>query len=116
MALEFLWDLEEKFWTGDKEFHASHLAGEAYMVLPSPVGILDRNRTLESLDGVDRWRDVGMSERHLVELADDAAALVYSVTAKKENDARPYHALCSSAYVRKGEEWLLALHQQTPLN
>lgn len=115
MALEFLWDLEEKFWSGDATFHATHVAGEAYMVLPAPVGILDRDTTLESLTGSDRWHKIGMAERHLVELSDDAAALVYSVTAKREEEGRPYHALCSSAYVRNGGQWHLAVHQQTPM-
>ena len=115
MALEFLWDLEEKFWTGDAKFHDARLAGDAYMVLPEASGALGRDITLEALTGADRWHKIGMAERHLVELSEDAAALVYSVTAKREEEGRPYHALCSSAYVRNDGKWHLAVHQQTPM-
>lgn len=115
MALEFLWDLEEKFWTGDAGFHRSQLAGEALMVLPSADDIRGRECTLDALSRSERWTKVGMSERHVVELSDDAAILVYSAAAAKNEAEREYRALCSSAYVRHGETWLLAEHRQTPM-
>src|SRR5690606_27462424 len=37
-----LWRMEQQFWLGDAAFHAQHLAPGALMVLPPPVGVLDR--------------------------------------------------------------------------
>jgi hypothetical protein len=45
---------------------------------------------------------------------DDAAALVYLGTARRE-DGEPFVGAMASVYQRVGGEWRLALYQQTPV-
>jgi hypothetical protein len=47
-------------------------------------------------------------------LGEDAAALIYKVTAQRAG-SESYTALVSSTYVRHGQTWQMALHQQTPV-
>lgn len=47
--------------------------------------------------------------------ADDIAILTYRARADRGEDER-YRALVSSGYVRRGGEWKMAFHQQTPLD
>lgn len=42
------------------------------------------------------------------------AFLTYRASAVRGEDVR-YRALVSSAYVKRGDAWKLAFHQQTPL-
>jgi hypothetical protein len=43
------------------------------------------------------------------------AVLSYEASAKRGASGEAYHALVSSGYVKRGGEWKLAFHQQTPL-
>jgi hypothetical protein len=47
-------------------------------------------------------------------MGDDAAALVYVGTARRE-DGDPFVGAMTSVYQRVGGEWRLALYQQTPV-
>ena len=50
-----------------------------------------------------------------MELTKDVALLIYRAVARWAHESAPYTALASSVYVRRGESWKLALHQQSPL-
>jgi hypothetical protein len=42
------------------------------------------------------------------------AIISYEATTRR-HDGSPYHALVSTGYVRRGADWKMAFHQQTPL-
>ena len=50
-----------------------------------------------------------------MELSKDVALLTYRAVARWAHESAPYTALASSVYVKRGETWKLALHQQSPL-
>lgn len=108
-----LWRLEEQFWLGGADFYERTLAPAALMVLPTPVGVLDRPATIESIRGGARWQDVVFQDRHLLQPGADVAVLVYAAVARRAGSAS-YAVQCSSTYVRAAGQWQLALHHQAP--
>lgn len=108
-----LWRLEEWFWLGGADFYERTLALGALMVLPAPVGVLDRRATIDSIRAGARWKEVAFHDRHLLQPGADVAVLVYVAVARRA-DSPPYAAQCSSTYVRAAGQWQLVVHQQTP--
>lgn len=104
------WQDEEALWTmGAAEFRR-RLHPAALMVF-GPTGILELTAATEMLARAPRWSEARLSERHLSQ-SDDVVVLAYRVTARRE--AQDYNALCSSVWVRMGDDWKLSQHQQTP--
>jgi hypothetical protein len=111
-------DLEEQGWralstAGDaaKKFYASVLREDAVMLFPGGMRIEGRDRILESL-GAQPWQSFRIEDQKVVMLSNDAATLIYKVTAHRK-DSDPYVALISSTYARSNV-WQLVIHQQTP--
>jgi hypothetical protein len=92
-------------------FYRDTAVGDALLVVPGTV--MPVSDWIESLAG-PQWSSFRISDASLVELGDDAAALVYRADATRVG-ADPYAALITSTYRREGGRWKLALHQQTPL-
>jgi ketosteroid isomerase-like protein len=111
---EHLLALERAFWhaAGDASAYADALADDAVHVLPG-LGIVDRDTALRGVAGADPWDDFAIEAPLVVELGRDAAALVYTATARRGDDR--YRAAVTSVYLRADNRWQLALHQQTPL-
>ncbi|HMN12918.1 MAG TPA: hypothetical protein PKD55_11395 [Bellilinea sp.] len=115
MNAKMFWDLETGFWRGDRAYYEKELATKSLMVFPQPVGVLDREQTLESVGDSARWDTVRFSEKHYLAPSDDCRVLVYRVHARRE-EMPPYEALCSSVYARVKFEFVLVSHQQTPID
>ena len=112
MDIDAAWKTEEGFWLRGPEFYRDHMAPDAQMVFPDPVGILKGEAIVDALEEAPRWEAVRMDEKTTV-LAGDALALAYRATGRR-GEAAPYVALCSSTYVRRGGGWTMISHQQTP--
>jgi hypothetical protein len=106
-----LWQIEKDFWLGGADVYRQHLADDALMIFPGMV--LTKPRTLDSIAATTRWTSVEFSDQRLIQLAPDAVGLIYRAAGSRDGDP-PYSALVSSVYVRRGDVWRLALHQQTP--
>jgi hypothetical protein len=76
----------------------SLVAGDAKMVFPEPVGILEGDQILQGLKGAPRWKSVDIGEKFQAQLG-QTIVLAYKATGRRE-DAKSYSALCSSTYVR----------------
>ena len=111
---EELWQLEEQFWLGGPDFYEHTLAREALMVLPQPVGVLDRAATVASIHSGSRWRNVNLTERRHVQASRSTVVLSYTVRADRGSPETSYAAQCSSTYVVESGRWVLVLHHQTP--
>lgn len=112
---DHLFSLEEKFWTEGADYYRRNLAYAAIMVFPDPAGVLVKDEIASSLAREARWSQVLIEEHRLLELSEGSAVVTYKATAKHANEAKPYVARASSAYVRDGGAWKLAFHQQTPV-
>jgi hypothetical protein len=111
-AVTDLWKIERRLWLEGAEAYEEVMATLCIMVF-GPSGIMQRDDILESLRNAPRWSDVELSERS-ESFRDEVAILAYRAVGEREDDA-PYKALCTSTYVREGNEWRLAQHQQTPV-
>lgn len=110
MNAEELWRLEAQFWKGGEQFYRDNLTDDSLMVFSGMV--LTKDQTVETITGGARWIEVAFDNQRVVLLTDDAVALNYHASARREG-AETYTAVATSVYVRRGGAWLLALHQQT---
>ncbi|QYM78424.1 hypothetical protein K0B96_14130 [Horticoccus luteus] len=108
--------LEKQFWTAPAAFFEQHLAAAVLMVFPPPIGPQTRAQAIASLAAAPRWAQVDLAHRVVTELSPVACALSYHAAAKRADAAPAYTALVGSVYLREGETWKLAFHQQTPTN
>ena len=106
--------LERLLWTGGPEAYEQHLAPEALMVFPAPVGVLDRGATVDTIRAADRWQRVSLDDVRTSRLSANVVALVYRATANRGDQDEPYRAAVASTYRRAGQGWELVLHQQSP--
>jgi hypothetical protein len=93
------------------DHYREHLADGALMAFP--FGVLDRGQALEAIAGAAPWSSCAMSDARVVRLGADAAVVVYAVTAQRAGEP-PFTGVLSSTFVREGDAWRLAFHQQSP--
>lgn len=93
------------------DFYEHVLDDTVVMLLPGGLRMSDRHAILQSMGGAP-WSSFAIEDPQVQWLGPDGAIVVYGVVAQRDGTA--YSALVSSAYVRRGGAWRLALHQQTP--
>lgn len=112
-------ELEEEGWralstVGDaaREVYATVLRDDAVMLFPGGMRLQGKEGILQSF-AAQPWQSFRMEDSQVISLGDNAATVVYRVTAQREG-GEPYVALVGSTYVRDGS-WQLVVHQQTPV-
>lgn len=114
MAHDRLLELEAEFWeaAGDPDFYRANFADNGLMALP--VGIMTKPDVVAAMDGATEWESFTIEDPRYVEVG-DVAALVYATVAREPGADEEYRALITSVYVNRGGDWMLVLHQQTPV-
>jgi hypothetical protein len=92
-------------------YYREHLSANALMAFP--FGILTRREAIGAIESAPPWEWFEISDARVVELGHDGGVVVYSVVAQRPGQER-YSAVISSTYVRDGDRWKLAFHQQSP--
>lgn len=111
--------LEQAGWTslcdgtGDA-FYGRIMTENGVMVL-ADGSILDRDGVVASLRDAPSWNSFEMTDERVVEMAPDTAALVYTGRASRAAGGPAFVGAMTSVYVRQGDQWRLALYQQTPV-
>jgi hypothetical protein len=111
-------DLEHSAWkalsSGDAaaQFYERVLADQVLMLLPGGLVMDDREEVINAMRGAP-WTSFEFSDERVLELGASSAVVVYRATARRGDGE--YTALFNSTYVRDGDSWRLALHQQTPV-
>ncbi|MGA7228849.1 MAG: nuclear transport factor 2 family protein [Acidimicrobiia bacterium] len=108
-------ELERRFWegAGDAEFWRGHFADDGVIVLPT--GHMDKATVVGIQANSDPWETYALEDVRLVDLGEGCQAVTYRARACRAGDESDYVAAISSVYARRGGEWLLILHQQTPI-
>jgi len=115
MALEQdLMQLERGFWLEGADYYRAHVDAECLLAFTEMAGVHSNEEIARMNPGANNWRNIRLDEKGLVQLADDAVVLTYEVDAERAN-GEPYRAVVSTGYVKRGDEWKMAFHQQTPL-
>jgi hypothetical protein len=98
--------------TGD-DFYARAMADDGLMVLANGA-VMTRDQVVDALGQSPPWASYEMEDVRVLPLGEDAAALVYVGTGRRDGDDPPFVGVMSSVYIRRRGEWKLALYQQTP--
>ena len=109
-----LLDIERALWSNDPLAHRRHLVEEAVLVFgeTGPIGRVTAIDAIhkEVAEG-DKWTDVDIADVISMSLDTNAALLTYKASVRRKSQV--VTVLATSVYVRRGEDWKLALHQQT---
>ena len=116
---ETLLDLEHAGWralsTGGaaaSDYYRDVLADDVLMLFPGGFVIDDRDTVIQSMDGPP-WTSYELADERVYDLNAESAVVAYRAKATREGT--DYEALFNSTYIRVGDDWKLALHQQTPV-
>ena len=118
MALEGeLFQIEQGFWLSGRDHFLEHVDENCLLAFPQSGemhGVHSRDEVAATATMSNRWRDLRISDRHLLHPTNDLAVISYRADVFRA-DGQPYAALISSAYVRRNEGWKLAFHQHSPV-
>ena len=105
------WDA---LWEGTgAAFYDEVMTGDGAMVLANGA-VMDRDAVVAALGASPPWHHYDLADVRVVAAGDDAAALVYTGRAWRDEDGEPFTGAMTSLYVRDGTRWRLALYTQTP--
>ena len=106
-----LFSIERELASGSPSDYEKRLADGALVVIPGRV--LDKQETLAEMEAGRSWDEFELLDERTIEY-DDTVVLNYRFVGTRGSET--YEALLSSVYVTTDQsEWLMVLHQQTPL-
>ena len=118
-TLKDLISIERTLWENDAQIYHERYSPEALLIFPG-VGRIDRETAVaairqENAEG-HAWAEVRFDDVDGRWIKSDAAALItYMARARWNYESSASQTLCASVYVREGESWRVAFHQQTPI-
>lgn len=113
-----LFRIEDGFWLEGESHFLDHLDEQCLLAFPQAGemhGVYPRAQVAASASTPGRWRDLSISNRMLIQPADDFALISYRADVTRF-DGVAYSAMVSSGYVRRADGWKLAFHQHSPLD
>jgi hypothetical protein len=112
-----LFEIEEGFWLKGEDYFLAHVDDQcllAFPTMPDFHGVHSREEVAATAKQPNRWSDLKMTNRQLVQPGEDVAIISYRIDATKA-DGKPYAALIGSAYAKRGDGWKLTFHQHSAL-
>lgn len=109
-----LLDLEKGFWTGDSAYYAANADTECLVAFPEMAKAMDNADLAKTATKPNRWRDLQIDLKGIIEPGSDIIMLTYEAHATREN-GEPYAALVSTGYVHRVNGWKMMFHSQTPM-
>jgi len=114
--LDHLVEIERSLWTNDAKVYQSTFLPDAVLVFPG-VGRIDRDFAVNAIRNENAsgraWAEVRLEDPALATITSSVALLTYEAKGVW-NDGTEEHSHCASVYVKHGDSWCVALHQQTP--
>lgn len=109
--IDDLLTMEKQFWVGGPEAYIEH-ADAKCLVAFAEMASLMANDAIARTAEKGRWKEVTMTPKGKLELG-DVTIITYEAAAIRK-DGHALKAIVSSGYVKRGDAWKLAFHQQTP--
>ena len=109
-----LLELERGFWTGNSAFYAANADTECLVAFPRMAQAMSNAELAETAKNPNRWRNLEIELKGIVEPGSDIVMLTYEARATREN-GEPYAALVSTGYVHRVNGWKMMFHSQTPM-
>ena len=117
MGLESdIFSIEQGFWLSGKEHFLENLDERCILAFPQAGqmhGVMEREQVAETATSTNRWKDLSMSRRSLLQPAEGVVIISYRADVTRA-DGAAYAALISSAYIQRRTGWKLMLHQHSP--
>lgn len=110
-----LLDIERGFWTGDSAYYEAHADVECLVAFPQMAKVMTNSELAGTASKPNRWRDLDIKLKGMVEPGSDIVMLTYEARATREN-GESYAALVSTGYVHRADGWKMMFHAQTPLD
>jgi hypothetical protein len=110
-----LLEIEKGFWTLGEAYFKAHADKNCLVAFPEMAGAMSNADLAATAKNPNRWRDLRMDMKGMVEPGSDVVMLSYEAHATREN-GEPYAALVSTGYVRRADGWKMMFHSQTPLD
>jgi hypothetical protein len=115
MALQDdLLSIERELWIGEADAYRRNLDDDCLVAFTEMAGVSQREEVAGMVEGGPRWRELELEIEGFLRPTDEVAIVSYRASAVRGGEDR-YRALVSSGYVRRGDEWKMMFHQQTPL-
>jgi hypothetical protein len=115
--LETLIEIERTMWTNNAEIYEAGYLSDAVLIFPG-VGRIDRSTAVNAIREENRqghaWAEVKFEDERVLDVGVGIVLLTYKAHARWNYEERASSTLCSTLYVRTGDGWRIALHQQTP--
>lgn len=108
--IETLECIERRLAGGDVEIYREVCDPGSHFIMPGMVATLDE--ALAGLEQTPPWDDYELTRLRVIGLAENAAALSYHFSGTRGEQR--YEADMISTYARRGGQWKLFTHQQTP--
>ena len=113
-------ELEMEGWQAVAEyracgFYSNRLTDDGLLVLPDGSVIDKWEAAVSALNGDDTWTSYRIEDERMVLLSAGCAALTYTASAQMLDEPE-YRAVITSVFVRRGDDWLIALRQETPVH
>lgn len=112
---EELLGIERGFWTGDSAYYEANADMECLVAFPQMAQAMTNTALAETAKKPNRWRDLDIKLKGMVEPGSDIVMLTYEARATREN-GEPYAALVSTGYVHRADGWKMMFHAQTPID
>jgi hypothetical protein len=109
-----LLEIEKGFWTLGEAYFKANADKECLVAFPEMAKAMSNADLAATARDTDRWRDLKMDVKGMVEPGADVVMLTYEARATRGSGA-PYAALVSTGYVRRANGWKMMFHCQTPL-
>jgi len=112
---EELLGIERGFWTGDSAYYEANADMECLVAFPQMAQAMTNTALAKTAKKPNRWRDLDIKLKGMVEPGSDIVMLTYEARATREN-GEPYAALVSTGYVHRADGWKMMFHAQTPID
>ncbi len=96
------------------DFYRDLMTDDGVMLLANGSA-LGRDDVVETLRESEPWQRFDITDVSVLPITEDVAVLHYRVMAFRSPEAEAFAGRLASTYVRQGDAWKLALHQQTPV-
>ncbi|RWB70148.1 MAG: hypothetical protein EOQ50_25335 [Mesorhizobium sp.] len=110
-----LLDIEKGFWTGDSAYYEANADVECLVAFPQMAKAMTNSELAATASKPNRWRDLDIKLKGMVEPGSDIVMLTYEARATREN-GESYAALVSTGYVHRADGWKMMFHAQTPMD
>lgn len=107
-------EIERGFWEKGEPHYRAYMDDQVLVAFQTMAGVKSNEEIATLSKDAPKWNDVDIELTGFVQPGDDFAAINYRIAASRDDGSR-HHAIVTTAYVRRGDDWRAAVHSQIML-